>query len=294
MDEAEREFDRRLTLAAPGLWAMVTIHLAALLALHPAARPTAALLVFAALSFAVRMFALTAGFHRYFAHRAFKTGRVLQFLLALVGGMGLQRGALWWAAHHRAHHKYSDEPGDPHSPRDGWWWSHMGWFMARGNQRTRAEAIWDFVKFPELVWLDRHEWAPLVLFAAFCLGCGALWGLGTGEDVGRAAFAWWVWGANVSTVFLCHAIFSINSVSHLVGTRRYETADQSKNNLAVGLATFGEGWHNNHHRFPGRANLGERLWEIDISWYGIRVLEWLGLVEGVRRAPERGDSPHAG
>jgi stearoyl-CoA desaturase (delta-9 desaturase) len=287
VDAADPDFDRRLSFTAPGLWAMLSIHAAALLALHPAARPTSALLLFAALTFALRMFALTAGFHRYFSHRAFKTGRAFQFLLALVGGMSLQRGALWWAAHHRQHHTWSDRLGDPHSPQHGLWWSHMGWFMARGNQRTRTEAIPDFCGVPELVWLDRHEWVPLVLFAGLCLAAGAAWGAWHGEELGRAAFAWWVWGANVSTVCLCHAIFSINSVAHMVGTRRYDTADTSRNNPLVGLITFGEGWHNNHHRFPSRAHLGERLWEIDISWYGIRLLRALGVVDGARRRSAR-------
>ena len=279
---APEPLDRRLTLAAPGLWAMVAIHAGALLALHPAAAPTPWLLAFCGLTFAARVFCVTAGFHRYFAHRAFKTGRALQLVFALIGGMAVQRGALWWAAHHRAHHAFSDRPGDPHSPRDGVLWSHLGWFMARGNQPTRTELIKDLVIYPELVWLNRYEWAPIALFVLLCLGAGAAHGALTGGDAAQGAFAAWVWGANVSSVLVCHGVFSINSVSHRLGSRRYAIDDDSTNNLLVALASFGEGWHNNHHRWPARARLGETFWEVDISWYGIVVLRALGLVRDVR------------
>jgi stearoyl-CoA desaturase (Delta-9 desaturase) len=284
--EAESEFDRadrRLTLLAPGLWAMVTIHLGALLAFVPAARPNAPLLALLALTFAVRSFCVSAGYHRYFAHRSFKTSRFFQFVLAFVGGMAVMRGALWWAAHHRAHHTHSDGPGDPHSPKDGLLWSHFLWFMARGNQETPEQLITDFSKFPELVWLNRHEWVPIAALVLSCLGAGALWGYAVGDDPIRWAFAAWVWGANVSSVLLCHCTFSINSISHTLGSVRYEeTGDSSRNNFLVAIASFGEGWHNNHHRWPARARLGERFWEIDLSWYGLRVLRFFGIVGDVR------------
>lgn len=279
---AAEPIDKRFTFTAPGLWAMLAIHGGALLALHPWAAPAPWLLGLCALTFAARVFAVTAGFHRYFAHRAFKTSRLLQFLFALVGGMAVQRSALWWAAHHRAHHAHSDRPGDPHSPRDGPWWSHMGWFMARGNQATRTELIKDFASVPELVWLDRFEWAPIALFILLCLAAGAAHAALTGGDPTRDAFAAWVWGANISSVLCCHGVFSINSVSHLIGSRRYDTGDDSTNNLLVALASFGEGWHNNHHRWPARARLGERWWEVDISWYGLSVLRLLRLIRDVR------------
>lgn len=275
-------FDRRFTPAAPGLWAMVMIHAGALLALLPAARPTPALLALCAATYALRMFAVTAGFHRYFAHRAFKTSRAVQFLFAFIGGMAVVRGALWWAAHHRAHHRHSDERGDPHSPIHGLWWSHMGWFMARGNQATRRELIPDLTRFPELVWLDRNELAPILVFVAVCFGVGAGGAALAGTPVLAGGFAAWVWGANVSSVLLCHSIFSLNSVSHAIGSRRYDVGDRSTNQPLVALATFGEGWHNNHHRWPGRAYLGEGWREVDISWYGLRLLAALGLVSDLR------------
>ena len=167
------------------------------------------------------------------------------------------------------------------------WWSHMGWFMARGNQATRTELIADFTEFPELVWLDKHEIVPILIFVLTCLAAGATWGWLTGEEVATSAVAWWAWGANLSSVLVCHSVFSLNSISHSLGSRRYATDDLSTNNPVVALATFGEGWHNNHHRWPGRAFLGERLWEIDISWYGIKLMRTLGIVHDVRRqAPE--------
>jgi stearoyl-CoA desaturase (delta-9 desaturase) len=261
--------DRRITLTAPGLWAMVAIHGGALLALLPQARPTVGVLWLAFATFAVRNFCISAGYHRYFAHGAFRTSRLLQFLLAFVGGMGVMRSALWWAAHHRAHHRSADRPGDPHSPRDGWWWSHWLWFMAKGNQPTRRELVKDWARFPELLFLDRHEWLPIVTLV------GITWWIG--------GLAGWVWAANVSSVVLCHVTFALNSVTHRLGRRRHDLADDSTNLWPVALLTFGEGWHNNHHHQPHRARLGHRAAEIDISWYGILVLEKLRLVHGVQR-----------
>ncbi|MFT7668946.1 MAG: stearoyl-CoA desaturase (delta-9 desaturase) [Planctomycetota bacterium] len=261
---------------------MVMIHAGALLALLPIAHPTLPLLLFCALTYAVRMFAITAGYHRYFAHHAFKTSRPIQFLFAFVGGMAVLRGALWWAAHHRAHHKFSDKVGDPHSPVHGLWWSHAGWFMARGNQETRGDLIPDLLKYPELVWLNKHEIVPIVIFVLGCLATGAAWGHYHGAEALESAFAFWVWGANVSSVLVCQSMFSLNSASHALGTRRYDVDDESTNNFPIALATFGEGWHNNHHRWPNRAFLGEKLWEIDISWYGIKAMRAFGLVYDVR------------
>lgn len=286
----EPKLDRRFTPTAPGLWAMVTIHLGSLLAFLPFARPTPALLLFAAATFALRMFAVAAGYHRYFSHRAFRTGRIVQFLFAFVGGMAVLRGALWWSAHHRAHHRHSDKDGDPHSPAHGKWWSHMGWFMARGNQATRSDLIPDWIKFPELVWLDKHESVPVVVFVLFCLGCGALYATISELPVGLTALAFWVWGANISSVALCQSMFSLNSVSHGLGSRRYDLDDLSTNNVAVALATFGEGWHNNHHRWPNRAFLGEGWRELDIAWLGIKLMAALGLAHDLRGQ----DSPPPG
>jgi stearoyl-CoA desaturase (delta-9 desaturase) len=262
--------DRAISLTTPGLWAMVAIHLGALLAFLPAARPGATALTLMAVTLSLRTFAVSAGFHRYFSHRSFRVGRVVQFLLAFIGGMGAMRSALWWASQHVQHHRYSDEPGDPHSPREGLFHSHMGWFMIAENQETRWEYVKDFRRFPELVWLDKYEWVPLIGLNVLCYAIGG--------------FAGWVWGCHVSTLLLCHATFGLNSITHsAVGSRRYDTPDDSTNFLPVALATFGEGWHNNHHRHPGRARLGEGLAEVDVTWVCLLALERVGLVKDLHR-----------
>jgi len=259
----------RLTAKAGPLWAMLSVHLGALLAFLPAAAPTRGILLFALGTFAVRTFCVSAGFHRYFSHRAFRTTRLVQFLLAFIGGMAVMRSALWWASQHRRHHKRADQEGDPHAPWRGFLWSHCLWFATVDNQPVRMELMRDFSSYPELVWLDRHEWFPLAVFVVFCYAVGG--------------FAGWVWGANVSSVVLCHATFALNSITHRFGRRRYSISDHSTNVLPIALLTFGEGWHNNHHRWPGKARLGEGAREPDISYWGIWLMEKLGLVWGVRR-----------
>lgn len=222
----------------------------------------------------LRMFGITAGFHRYFAHRAFKTDRFTQFLLALIGTMASQKGVLWWAAHHRDHHKYSDQEQDLHSPlQRGFWWSHLGWILCDRYNETKYERIRDFTKYPELMWLNRHWWAPPVGLALLLFAVG-----GTGALV---------WGFFVSTVALWHGTFAINSLAHVFGSRRYETTDGSRNSLILALLTLGEGWHNNHHHYQSSANQGFFWWEIDISFYVLRVMSWCRLVSDLRKPPQR-------
>jgi stearoyl-CoA desaturase (Delta-9 desaturase) len=235
-------------------------------------------------SYAVRMFAITAGYHRYFSHRTFKTSRVFQFVLALLGITAAQQGPLWWSAHHRRHHKESDLPDDIHSPRQrGFIWSHMQWFLAKRHKATDYDRIKDFAKYPELRFLNDHD-------LAFAIGTGFLiYFIGGGTAV--------IWGHFVSVVLVWHATFCINSVAHVLGRRRYATADDSRNNLTLALMTFGEGWHNNHHHYQRSARQGFFWWEIDVTWYALKLLEALRIVwdvEGVPRhvrdqvaAPER-------
>jgi len=234
----------------------------------------------------VRMFAITAFYHRYFSHRAFKTSRVAQFLFALLGNTSVQRGPLWWAAHHREHHQNADTDSDPHSPaRRGFWWSHVGWITAKANFATRLERVKDLARFPELCFLDRFDIvAPLLLFAG-------LYGLGellAAFAPGLETNGWQlvVWGGVVSTIVLFHATFTINSLAHVWGSRAYETRDSSRNNLWLALLTLGEGWHNNHHFFPGSARQGFTRWQIDASYYALCALERLGIVWDLRPAPE--------
>lgn len=224
------------------------------------------------LSYYLRMFAVTAGFHRYFSHRSYRLSRVPQFLMAFLGQTAAQKGVLWWAAHHRHHHRYSDLPEDIHSPvQRGFWWSHMGWILAEDYEETNLAAVPDLAKFPELVWLNRNPYMATIAYAL------AMW----------IAFSWTglLYGYFLSTVLLWHGTFSINSVMHVFGRRVYATTDDSRNSFLFALITMGEGWHNNHHHYPGSASQGFRWWEVDMSFYTLWLAERLGLVTNLRRVP---------
>lgn len=232
-----------------------------------------------------RMFAITAFYHRYFSHRTFKTHRVVQFAFALLGTSSAQRGPLWWAAHHREHHRHSDEEPDPHSP---WWrgvlWSHTLWFLTEKGRTTNWKAIPDWKAQPELVWLERyHLVGPLGLIALLAAAGAALaaWApsLGTGPE------QLVVWGFGISTTVLYHATFTINSFAHTVGSRRFNTPDDSRNNWFLAIITLGEGWHNNHHYHPGTVRQGFYWWEFDPSYWALRVMSWVGLVWDLRPVP---------
>ncbi|MBM3345983.1 MAG: acyl-CoA desaturase [Betaproteobacteria bacterium] len=239
----------------------------------------------AVLLYALRMFAITGFYHRYFAHRAFRASRPVQFAFALLGASSAQRGPLWWASHHRHHHAHSDTSDDPHSPRrHGFLWSHTGWFLAREAFATRMERVPDLACFPELRFLDRFDLlAPLVLGILLFSAGELLAHLSPGLQTSGSQLL--VWGFFISTVALYHATFCINSLSHCFGTRRYETCDDSRNNLWLALLTFGEGWHNNHHHFPGAARQGFHWWEVDLTYLGLRALAALGAITGLKQAP---------
>ncbi len=235
--------------------------------------------------YALRMLAITGFYHRYFAHRAFKTSRAMQFVFAALGASAVQRGPLWWASHHRRHHAHSDTPRDAHSPHQhGFLWSHTGWFLSRANFAPRFEAVPDLMKFPELRFLDRFDvLMPLVLaLGLYLLGAGLAAGA---PSLGTSGPQMLVWGFVISTVLLYHATFTVNSLAHTVGRRHYATRDDSRNNLWLALLTFGEGWHNNHHHFPGAARQGFYWWEIDITYYSLRLLAALGLIWDLRQVP---------
>jgi stearoyl-CoA desaturase (delta-9 desaturase) len=217
----------------------------------------------------VRMAAVTIGYHRYFSHRSFKTSRAWQFVLALLAETSAQKGALWWAAHHREHHRYSDQPGDPHSPKLGFWESHVLWILRDGSAETRD--IKDFGKYPELRWLNTYHLVPPVALAVALFLIGGMPAL--------------VWGFFISTVALWHGTFLVNSVNHVWGSRRYATTDTSRNNGFLALLTMGEGWHNNHHHYMASANQGFFWWEVDLSYYLIRAMQAAGLVWDVRTPP---------
>ena len=261
----------------------IGMHLACVAVLWVGVSPIA--LIVALALYAVRMFAITGFYHRYFSHRTFRTSRVLQFVFALIGASSVQRGPLWWAAHHRNHHRHADTAADPHSPGvHGFWWSHAGWFLTRGGFRTDWSRIPDLARYPELRWLDRYDTVVPVLLAAGLFGVGALLER-VAPHLGTSGPQLLVWGFFVSTVVLFHATVTINSLAHRFGRQRYDTGDDSRNNLWLALLTFGEGWHNNHHFFPGTARQGFRWWEIDLTWYGLRAMALLGLVRDLKPVP---------
>jgi stearoyl-CoA desaturase (delta-9 desaturase) len=255
----------------PDTVSFILVHLACLGALWTGV--TARTLLLCAALYLVRMFAVTAGYHRYFSHRSYKTSRVGQLLLAVLCQTTTQKSVLWWAAKHRHHHRHSDTEDDVHSPRHrGFWYSHLGWIFARKHDETELDAVPDLTRFPELVWLDRHQKLPAVALAVACY-LFAGWG---GLVVG---FFW-------STTLLYHGTFAINSLAHVVGKQRYVTGDDSRNNWWLALITLGEGWHNNHHFYMSSTRQGFRWWEIDPTYYVLRALSWVGVVWELREPPE--------
>lgn len=222
--------------------------------------------------YVVRMFGVTGGYHRYFSHRTYKTSRWFQFCLALLAQSSVQKGALWWAAHHRTHHKFSDKDGDPHDSRRGFWYSHVGWILD-DHDATDYSKVKDLAKYPELVFLNEF---PHVASVAL----GVLVWLFLGWSGLFIAFG-------LSTVLLWHGTFTINSLAHMIGKPRYASGDQSKNSFLLALVTLGEGWHNNHHYFMGSTRQGFFWWEIDITYYVLKALSAVGLVWNIKEPPAR-------
>jgi stearoyl-CoA desaturase (Delta-9 desaturase) len=230
--------------------------------------------VMALVSYYVRMFGVTAGYHRYFSHRAYQTSRAFQFVLAFLAQTSAQKGALWWAANHRHHHRFSDQPEDVHSPvQKSLWWAHVGWIVSSRYDKTQTQLIRDFERYPELRFLNRFHLVPIFAVGIVLFLLGGL--------------PWLAWGLLIPTVILWHGTFTINSLTHVWGKRRYLTTDDSRNNLWLALITCGEGWHNNHHFHHNTANQGWFWWEVDFSYYALRGLEALGLVWKLRLPPEQ-------
>ena len=260
------------------------VHLACLCVFFVGWSPVAIIMCLA--MFWLRMFAITAFYHRYFSHRSFKTNRFWQFVFAVIGASAAQRGPLWWASHHRKHHKHADEENDLHSPKNGFWWSHVGWFTCEDAFKTDYSVIKDLAKFPELRFINRFDILIPFLFAT------SLFLLGKFLEVyypalGTTGWQMLIWGFFVSTVVLAHATFTINSLCHTWGKRRFDTKDDSRNNLFLALLTLGEGWHNNHHRFAVSARQGFYWWEIDISYYVLKMMSWVGIVHDLHPVPNR-------
>lgn len=221
----------------------------------------------------LRIFAIGAGYHRYFSHRSFRTSRAFQFVLGFLAQTSAQRGVLWWAAHHRRHHKYSDTTQDVHSPiLRSFAYAHVGWIMVPCNEPTDLDAVRDLAQYKELLWLDKHQYLPAALLALVTFLIGGLPGLVVG-------FCW-------STVLVWHATFSINSLGHLIGRRRYVTGDYSRNNWFLAFITMGEGWHNNHHAYQASVRQGFRWWEYDFTFYVLKALSWSGLIWDLHLPPQ--------
>ena len=223
--------------------------------------------------YGLRMWAVTAGYHRYFAHRSYKTSRAFQLVLAFLGAMSMQNGPIWWASVHRRHHKHSDAEGDVHSPaRRGFFYAHIGWVFDQTVPRPRDDSnVTDLLRYPELRWIDRHDWVATSAYALACFAIGGVPGL--------------VWGFVVSTLAVFHATLFINSLAHMWGSRRYATGDASRNSALLALITFGEGWHNNHHHYASSTRQGFFWWEVDLTYWVLRVLGWLGIVWAIREPP---------
>jgi stearoyl-CoA desaturase (delta-9 desaturase) len=254
-----------------GVLVFIGVHLMGLFIVQTGARWEWVLLAVG--SYYLRMFGVTAGYHRYFAHRAFKTSRVLQFCMAFLAMTSAQKGVLWWAAHHRHHHKHSDGEQDVHSPiQTGFWYSHLGWILTKGSQRTDFNQVKDFARYPEIALLDRYYLIPPTVYAALMY---ALWG-----------FPGLIWGFFISTIVLYHCTFFINSLSHMFGNVRYASNDGSKNSFILAVLCCGEGWHNNHHYYQSAVRQGWFWWEVDLSYYILTMLSWTGVVWELRAPPD--------
>ncbi|MGH8020527.1 MAG: acyl-CoA desaturase [Opitutaceae bacterium] len=233
----------------------------------------------------LRMFAVTGIYHRYFSHKTYSTSRFGQFMLALWGGTTVQRGPLWWAYHHRHHHQHSDEEEDAHSPHvHGFWWSHIGWITSRRNFPTDYTKVRDLARFPELVWLNRFDLVVPLAFAASIFGIGELLAAWA-PQLGTNGWQMLVWAFFISTTALFHGTSCINSLAHLLGDRRYNTTDDSRNSLILAFVCLGEGWHNNHHRYQSATRNGFYWWEIDPTYYGLKLLAATGFIWGLKSVP---------
>jgi stearoyl-CoA desaturase (delta-9 desaturase) len=281
-DKAEGDIDRIEWLR---VLPFVALHLSCLFVLLVGWSWTAVWVALA--SYVLRMFAVTGFYHRYFSHKSFKTSRPVQFLFALWAATSVQRGPLWWASHHRNHHKCSDQPEDQHSPvQHGFWHAHIGWMLTRRGFQTDLAVVKDLARYPELRFIDRYDIFVPVLYAVALFSLGEAleaWAPGLGTNGWQLL----IWGFFISTVVLFHATVTINSLAHVWGRRRYATKDQSRNNLWLALITFGEGWHNNHHHFPASARQGFYWWEIDLTWYVLKLMSWCRLIWDLKPVPAR-------
>ncbi len=261
----------------------VLMHVACLGVCWTGVSPVAAIV--ALVAYLVRMFAITGFYHRYFSHRTFKTSRTGQFVFGLLGASAVQRGPVWWAAHHRHHHANSDRRADLHSPsQHGFLRAHMGWFLTVRGFEPDLRLARDWMRYPELRWLDRFDVLVPIALAAGMFGLGATLSHLL-PQLRTSASQMLVWGFFISTVLCWHVTYTINSLSHLFGRQRYRTGDTSRNNWLLAILTLGEGWHNNHHYYPHAARQGFYWWECDLTWYLLKLMSWLGLIWDLKTVP---------
>jgi len=233
-----------------------------------------------------RMFFITGFFHRYFSHKTYQVGRKTQFIMAFLGSTAVQRGPIWWASHHRHHHSHSDMPDDVHSPHQhSFLWAHTLWFLSNRNFQIQKKYVRDLLRFPELVWLDKLDILPPLILALSTFAFG-VWIDRLFPELGTNGWQCFIWGFVISTVFCYHATYTINSLSHLFGTRRFETTDHSRNNFLLAIITLGEGWHNNHHFYQSSTRQGFKWYEIDITYYILKAGSWFGIFKNLRPVPE--------
>ncbi|AJC49366.1 acyl-CoA desaturase [Allofrancisella guangzhouensis] len=240
-----------------------------------------ALLVFI-ITFSMRTFALTAGYHRYFAHKSFQTSRTFQFILALIGTWASQKGPLWWSGHHRYHHIHSDKTTDLHSPKNGFFQSHISWIFNPTNNSVDSKYTKGWSKYPEIVWLDKfsHLSFFLYLIGLFVIGNFVAYKY---PNLGTSGLSFVFFGGILSTVLLYHTTFSVNSFCHIFGSKDYLTTDNSRNNWLIAILTFGEGWHNNHHKFAYSVRNNLKFWQIDITYIILSILKKLRIVWGFKQ-----------
>lgn len=265
--------------------AFAVVHLLPLLAIFTGA--TLFDWIVCAVLYVVRMFWVTGGYHRYFAHKSYKTSRFFQFIIAFMSQTSAQKGALWWAAHHRHHHRHSDTPADPHSMKIyGFWYSHIGWIVGPDFKKTDYKTIGDYSKYPELVWLNKYHVVPPIILAVVVTALG---GIVNGGSITQMfthhGMSTLLIGFFLSTVILYHATFSINSIMHKFGFQRYESHDESRNSVWLALLTLGEGWHNNHHYYETSSRQGFFWWEIDITYYVLKAFSAVGLIWDLKGVP---------
>jgi stearoyl-CoA desaturase (delta-9 desaturase) len=274
----------RTLLHWPRMIPFMTLHAACCSVIWVGVSWTAAMV--AAALYLGRMFAITGFYHRYFSHRSFKTSRTAQFIFAVIASSAGQRGPIWWAAHHRHHHSCADTPDDLHSPsQHGFLWSHMLWFMSDRGLHPNLSRVNDLLKYPELRLLDKFDVVVPSLLGSAVFSLGMIL-KHRAPQLGVDGWQLLVWGFVISTLAVYHCTYTINSLSHVFGQQRYDTRDSSRNNFWLALITLGEGWHNNHHHYPAATRQGFFWWEIDLTFYGLKALSYLGIIWDLKPVPE--------